>query len=178
MFLNSYRSPKTEVRESIKIHGKGLFAKEPIKKGEIIAIKGGHILSLEEYNKLDDLPKQYCLQIDDNFFIGPRTNEEVEENAIFINHSCEPNVGFDGQIIYIALRDIEQGEELCHDYAMCFTARNYDFKCHCGAKNCRGIITDNDWKSKELQEKYGDHFALFILKKIKSKGRPERSYSF
>ncbi len=42
----SYRSPKTEVRES-KIHGCGLFAKADIARGEIVAIKGGHIVDRE-----------------------------------------------------------------------------------------------------------------------------------
>jgi SET domain-containing protein len=35
----SYRSPKTVVKES-QIHGRGLFAREPIAQGEIVAIKG------------------------------------------------------------------------------------------------------------------------------------------
>ena len=39
----TYRSPKTEVRNS-SIHGKGLFAKAPIEQGEIVAVKGGYIL--------------------------------------------------------------------------------------------------------------------------------------
>lgn len=165
--MKSHRSPKTEVRENSKIQGKGLFAKEPIMKGEIIAVKGGSILGSREYRQIPDSAKQYCLQIDDDFFIGPRSKEEIEETAIFINHSCEPNVGFFGQIVYVALRNIREGEELTHDYAMCFTARNQDFECNCGAKNCRGKITDKDWKLKELQKKYGNNFALFILKKIK-----------
>lgn len=164
--IKSFRSPKTEVRESSKIQGKGLFAKEQIKRGELIAIKGGHILSLDEYKNLEDLPKHYCHQIDDNYFIGPKTKEELEQNAIFINHSCEPNVGFEGQIVYVALRDIEKGEELCHDYAMCFTSRNLKFKCNCGSKKCRGVITDNDWKQKDLQKRYGKFFSMYILKKI------------
>ena len=165
--IKSFRSLKTEVKESSRIQGKGLFARQFINQGEIIAIKGGQILDSEEYNKLDEISKHYCLQIENNFFLGPKKEEEIEDNAIFINHSCGPNVGFDGQITYVALRDIKTGEELCHDYAMCFTERKSDFKCNCGAENCRGTITDNDWKSKELQEKYGKHFAWFILKKIK-----------
>lgn len=163
----SYRSPKTEVRERSKIQGKGVFAQEPIKKGEIVAIKGGHILTSKEYESLDEVAKHYCHQIEDNFFLGPRSEEEIEGNAIFINHSCEPNVGFDGQITYVALRDIKLGEELCHDYAMCFTCRKIEFECNCGS-NCRGHVTDADWKLKNLQEKYGNHFASFILKKINS----------
>jgi SET domain-containing protein len=38
----SYRSPKTVVTES-QIHGRGLFAREPMAKGEIVAIRGGYI---------------------------------------------------------------------------------------------------------------------------------------
>jgi len=39
----SYRSPKTEVRAS-GTHGRGLFARKSIPKGEIVSIRGGHIL--------------------------------------------------------------------------------------------------------------------------------------
>ncbi len=165
--IKSYRSPKTEVRESSRIQDKGLFASDYIEAGEIVAIKNGHILTTEEYDALDEKPKQYCLQIDDNFFIGPIMENEIEDNAIFINHSCNPNVGFNGQIVYVALKDVQPGEELTHDYAMCFTNRNIDFKCNCGSEMCRGTITDNDWKLKDLQKRYGNHFSLFILNKIK-----------
>ncbi|MBI2128768.1 SET domain-containing protein-lysine N-methyltransferase [Candidatus Woesearchaeota archaeon] len=168
--MKSYRSPKTEVRESSMIQGRGLFAKGLIKKDEIIAIKNGYILDLQEFKELDEKCRQYCLQIQDDFFLGPRTIEEIADNAIFINHSCEPNVGFDGQIIYMALRDINLGEELTHDYAMCFTNMGAfsNLKCDCGSKICRGKITGDDWKLKQLQDCYGDHFASFILRKIKS----------
>jgi len=167
--IKSYRSPKCEVRGSSRIDGKGLFAKEFIKKGEIIAIKSGYVIDKEEFKRLDEKIKQYCLQIEEDFFLGPRTKEEIKDNAIFINHSCEPNVGFDGQITYVALHDINPGEELCHDYAMTYAMRDYNLKCKCGSKNCRKIITGNDWKLKELQDKYKNHFVWFILKKIKSK---------
>ena len=43
----SYRSPKTEVRES-PIHGRGLFANADIAKGEVVAVKGGHIVNREQ----------------------------------------------------------------------------------------------------------------------------------
>jgi len=43
----SDRSPKTQVRES-KIHGRGLFATADIAKDEIVAVKGGHIISREQ----------------------------------------------------------------------------------------------------------------------------------
>ena len=48
----TYRSPKTEVRES-GIHGRGLFAKAPIAQGEIVAAKGGYVVSKETWTGLE-----------------------------------------------------------------------------------------------------------------------------
>jgi len=31
---------------------------------------------------------------------------------IFSNHSCDPNIGVQGQIVFVALRQISAGEEL------------------------------------------------------------------
>jgi len=162
--IRSYKSPKTEIKES-KTQGKGIFAKEDIKKGEIIGIKVGHIVTYEEAVRLEKKLGEYSLQISDNFFLCPKTKDEVEDTALFINHSCDPNVGPLGQIIFVALKDIKGGEELCCDYAMT-TSKDYKLKCSCGSKKCRKIITGEDWKLKELQEKYKEHFTSLILNKI------------
>jgi len=164
--IKSWKSPKTEVRESEK-EGKGLFARENIKKGEIIFIKGGHILGWEQTKSFAEEFGDYYLQIDNDFYLSPISKDEVSDIAIFINHSCEPNCGPDGQITFVALRDIKAGEELCYDYAMT-TAHPFEMECNCGTKNCRKIVTGNDWKLKDLQDKYGNHFLWFIFKKIKS----------
>ena len=115
--IKTYRSPKTEVKSSL-MGGRGLFAREEIFKGEVIAVKAGHILRAEEVFEVTKSIGDYTLQIHDDFFLGPRLQEEVEDMVVFINHSCDPNVGFDGQITYVAMRDVHIGEELCHDYAM------------------------------------------------------------
>jgi len=166
MLLKSWRSPKTEIRKSGK-EGKGLFARDVIRKGEVVFVKSGHILNWEKTKKFADELGDYYLQIHNEFYLSPTTKDEVQNTAIFINHSCEPNVGPDGQITFIALRDIKAGEELCYDYAMT-TAHPYKLSCNCRSKNCRKIITGNDWKLKELQERYRNHFTCLILKKINS----------
>jgi hypothetical protein len=48
----TYRSSKTEVRES-SIHGRGLFAKAAIAKGDIVAVKGGHVLTRAAWTVLE-----------------------------------------------------------------------------------------------------------------------------
>lgn len=165
MSIKSYRSPKTEVRES-SIGGKGLFAKESIKQGEIVFIKSGQIVGLKEALEYDKLLGDYSIQITEDFFLCPTNQEEVENTTIFVNHSCDPNVCPDGQVSFVALRDIKVGEELAYDYAMT-VAHPYSLACSCGSDDCRGTITGDDWKRKDLQEKYGNHFSWLILKKIK-----------
>lgn len=166
--ISSYRSPKTEVRNDKSIQGKGFFAKRAIKKGEIVFIKSGHIVDGQTAKKLEGRLGEYCLQIEDNFFVCPTDDEEVKSTTIYINHSCQPNVGAAGQISFIALRDISAGEELCADYAMT-TARPYSLKCSCGTNDCRRIITGEDWKRPDLQEKYWPYFVDFIKAKISMK---------
>ena len=162
--LKTFCSPKTIVKESPK-GGKGFFAREDIMKDEIVAIKNGHIVKTEEAYKLDKEIGDFSLQISDEFYICPKSKEEIHDIVIFINHSCDPNVGMDGQISYVAMRNINAGEELCLDYAMAIT-NEYTLRCSCGSKKCRGWITGDDWKNKELQKRYDKYFSWFIYKKI------------
>jgi SET domain-containing protein len=112
----SYLSPKTEVRES-KIHGRGLFATADIAKDEIVAVKGGHIVdgkTLRE--RITPVLGPVEIQLDDNLFIAPVTNEERELSMLYLNHSCDPNLGMRGEITFVAMRDIRADEELTHDW--------------------------------------------------------------
>ncbi len=112
----SYLSPKTRVGKSA-IEGRGLFARRRIRKGEIVAIKGGHVYDARTLAKVKGRIAVSYIQIADRFFIGARAAAEVARNKIFINHSCAPNLGIRGQIMYVALRDIGAGEELTYDWA-------------------------------------------------------------
>src|SRR5690242_19059795 len=113
---SSFLSPKTEVRASA-IHGRGLFARDPIACGEIIAIKGGHIFNGETLRRVQPSLGPAEIQIADDLYIGPISIEEREGSMIFSNHSCDPNIGVQGQIVFVAMRDIAAGEELTHDWA-------------------------------------------------------------
>jgi hypothetical protein len=163
----SYRSPKTEVRDS-KIHGRGLFATAGISKDEIAAVKGGHIVdgkTLRE--KITPRLGPVEIQIDDDLFIAPVTDEERELSMLYSNHSCDANLGMRGDITFVAMREIRAGEELTHDWA---TTDNDDYsvECKCGASNCRKILTGKDWELPELQRKYAGYFSAYLARKIAS----------
>jgi SET domain-containing protein len=147
----SYRSPKTVVKES-PIHGRGLFACEPIAKDEIVVIKGGYIFDTATLRKVEPSLGPAHITIAEGFFIGPLTECEREGGIIFSNHSCDPNIGVQGQIVFVAMRNIQPGEELTHDWATTDDDA-YEMPCNCGAPNCRGIITGQDWRRKDLQQK-------------------------
>jgi hypothetical protein len=50
-----------------------------------------------------------------------------------------------GQIVFVALRDIAAGEELTHDWATT-DDDDYTLECRCGSVACRGGIRGKDWK--------------------------------
>jgi SET domain-containing protein len=161
----SYRSPKTEVRES-KIHGHGLFATADIGENEIVAVKGGRIVdgkTLRE--KITPVLGPVEIQIDDDLFIAPVTEEERELSMLYLNHSCDPNLGMRGEITFVAMRDICAGEELTHDWAMT-DDDDYSIECNCGTANCRKTLAGKDWQRPDLQKRYTGYFSTYLARKI------------
>ncbi len=165
----SYRSPKTEVRES-KIHGRGLFALAAIDKDEIIAVKGGHIVDRKTLReKITSRLGPVEIQIDDDLFIAPVTDDERALSMLYSNHSCDANLGLRGEITFVAMRDIRAGEELTHDWAMT-DDDDYSMECKCGSPNCRKILTGKDWQRPELQKRYAGYFSAYLARKIAGLG--------
>lgn len=159
---NSYLLPKLEIREDKTIEGRGMFAREPIKKGEIITVWGGDVVDRAHFEKLKDHQVRQSAQVEENFYLvsskpGP---------GDFINHSCDPNAGLDGQIVVVAMRDIAKGEEVTIDYAMVDGDPKDDFVCLCGSAICRHTVTGNDWKLPELQKRYAGYFSPFLQHRI------------
>jgi hypothetical protein len=160
----TYRSPKTEVRES-PIQGRGLFARVPIAKGEIVAVKGGYVLTGREWDMLEKELGPAEIQIAEDLFIAPTTQPERDGAMLYTNHSCEPNIAIQGQIALVAMRDIAADEELTHDWATTDDL-DYEMQCNCGSPSCRGTITGKDWMKEELQKRYKGWFCWFLQRKI------------
>lgn len=166
----SILSPKVFVDDS-SINGKGTFAKEDIKKGEVIYIRGGELMRMEEaYNYEPGKCPDGLWPITDEYWLGARSEEDFVAQKVYVNHSCDANCGLRGEITCVAMRDIKAGEEITQDYGLLDNS-DYELECNCGSPNCRKIITGYDWKRKDLQEKYYDYFAQYLKDKIdKQKG--------
>ncbi len=162
----SYISPKAAVKES-PIHGKGLFAVEEIEPGEIVCVKGGAIFDRETLREVSARLGSAEIQVAEDLFIGPLNEAERAGSMIYSNHSCEPNIGVRGQIVFVAMRRIEAGEELTHDWAMT-DDDDYEMECRCGTESCRKVITGQDWRKPELQEKYKGYVSWYLTEKLLS----------
>jgi len=169
----NWLNPKLEVNHS-KVAGRGTFAKGNIKKGDLLLVLSGYVMKLSDEEKLPGSLSDNGLQVTENLSLSVSKKSELG-GINFFNHSCDPNAGIKGQIFLVAMRNIKKGEEVTFDYAMTLYetpgTQLYKLKCLCKKKNCRGIITDSDWKNKELQKRYKGYFQYFIQEKIDRKSK-------
>ena len=104
------------VKQNSGIHGFGLFAKEPIKKGEVVCWDANDmkILTLEQFDLLPQHEKQ---EWNEHGFYDSRDGllKRETDDGIYFNHSENPNVIDIGDAM-IAHTDIQKGEEITVDY--------------------------------------------------------------
>lgn len=91
---------KTHIQPS-SIHGLGLFAQQFIGEGQTIG-------RLEGFYVKRDGPHVLWLEDDRGFLV---TNDMK-----YINHSPQPNAAYYDDLTVVALKDIQPGEEITHDY--------------------------------------------------------------
>jgi hypothetical protein len=159
--LNSYVSPKAEIRNS-PLRGRGLFATGEFRIGEVVYVMGGYVFTRPSSENTGSLLQRSEIQIADNLFIGAT---HPDDSMIASNHSCDPNIAVQGQIIFVALCEIAAGEELTYDWATTDDSV-YAIECRCGSPACRRIITGKDWRQKDLQQKYRGLFSWYLEQKI------------
>ncbi len=170
MIEHSYLTDKVEVRSS-GINRRGVFCTRPIKKGEVLAVWGGYIITQRQF---DDYARthfknieDYATKIADGFYLVSSPKGGLEDDDFF-NHSCNPNAGIKGHIMMVAMRAIRPGEEVTYDYCMTDADFAYRFACTCGAPHCRRQVTTDDWKIPALQRKYRGYFSWYISEKIRA----------
>jgi SET domain-containing protein len=163
--VSSYISPKAAKGGLSGIAGRGLFALEPIAAGEVVAVKGGHIVDTASLRALPERLRNSEIQIADGLHLAAVEEAEYEPVMLFLNHSCEPNTGFAGNIVLVAMRDIHAEEELTTDYAF-FDDYDGAMPCRCATTSCRGTIDGQDWRRPELQQRHGPYFSWYLRRRF------------
>jgi hypothetical protein len=127
----------------------------------VVAVKGGNIVDTATMLALPAALRDTDIQIAEGLHLVALSEDEYDSVMLYINHSCEPNVGLAGNIVMVAMRDVVPGEELTIDYAMFDTFRA-PMHCLCGTASCRGTVTGGDWRDPSLQRRYEGWFATYI----------------
>ena len=144
------RGRRIQVRRS-GIHGKGVFALQPLQAGEPLIEYTGEVITWDEaLRRHPHDPEQpnhtFYFHIDDGHVIDGKHGGNASR---WINHSCDPNCEAeetgDGRVFIKALRDIAAGDELFFDYGLVIDERHTrklkaEYACWCGARHCRGTM--------------------------------------
>lgn len=165
MLVSSYVSPKAVKGGASAIEGRGLVAVTPIAKDEVVAVKGGHVVDTATFAALPERLRNTDIQIADDLHLVAVEDAEYESVMLFLNHSCDPNVGFAGNVVLVAMRDIAEGEELTTDYAL-FDDYDGEMPCRCGTPSCRQVVDGRDWRRPELQRRYAGYFSWYLQRRF------------
>ncbi|KAF1691154.1 SET domain-containing protein [Pseudoxanthomonas koreensis] len=149
-------SRKIAARKS-PIHGNGVFAVAPIRKGKRLIEYKGKRRTHEDVDAGDsgdvDSGHTFLFTINDEYVIDANHGGN---DARWINHSCAPNCEavieeHDGKnrrkdrVFIEAIRDIAPGEELTYNYGITLAERHTPrlkkiWACLCGSPECTGTM--------------------------------------
>lgn len=156
----SWIDPRIVVGES-SIEGLGLFAREPIAAGEIVArIGGAAVDTIELLRRMAEGPVSSAAVDDDLHVI-----QETDDPLRYGNHSCDPNTWLTDAVTIAARRPIAAGDEITSDYATMTGVESWTMVCACGSAKCRGTITGRDWQSHAFMREYGTHVSPFLIRR-------------
>jgi hypothetical protein len=164
--IRSWITPKASKGGASAIEGQGVHAVEAIAAGEVVAVKGGHIVDGSAVAGLPADIRNSAFPLAADFFLAALTHDEYDGVVMRVNHSCEPNVGMGGNVLLVSMRDIAAGEELTIDYALFLGDPGFAMECRCGTAACRSVVKGTDWMRTDLQVRYRGWFSWWLQQKI------------
>jgi uncharacterized protein len=138
--MKTWLNPKIAVRSS-PIQGKGLFATEPIAKGEPLTCNGEEdyaMMADEEFKAFTKTASSYDAMALRNGMHRVSKVSRDQASSNYGNHSCDPTAAMTTSG-FVAKRDIKADEEITSDYAL-HSSQDWSMVCNCGAPNCRKVV--------------------------------------
>lgn len=140
-----------------RIHGNGVFAAAPIRKGTRLIQYKGLLRSHQEVDEVyaddADTGHTFLFTLNEHYVIDANVDGN---DARWINHSCDPNCeavveeddngNHAKDRVYIeAIRKIPPGEELTYNYGIVLAEPHTPrlkklWACHCGSPRCTGTM--------------------------------------
>jgi uncharacterized protein len=137
------------------VHGKGLFALQPIAAGERLIEYKGEVTSWRRAaaRQRSEAGHTFVFGLSDGRVIdGSRGGN----SARFLNHACAPNceaIETGDRVFIHALTSIRRGDELFIDYGLAIDGEMTEdiraqYACHCGDSACRGSMLGSEMTAK------------------------------
>ncbi len=134
--------PDTELRYVNDVIGYGVFATRFIPRGTITWVRDklDQAFSASQVLGMDE-PYQQVL---DRYGYMDRNGLTILcwDHARFMNHSCDASCLSAGYDFEVAVRDLQEGDELTDDYGTLNLESS--FTCACSRPHCRGLIEPDD----------------------------------
>jgi hypothetical protein len=131
----------SEKTKFISTHQEGAVYLDPVKNHHLF-------ISTRSYQINDvicDFTARAIFKEPNRFTVQTGENKHIllsPEHLQYINHSCSPNAFFDvDNFKLIALRQIDEGDEITFFYPSSEWEMSEAFKCNCGETNCLGSIS-------------------------------------
>lgn len=149
-----------------KATGFGLFAARPIRAGEVIERYEERPHTLVSRAHVD----RHWHGLKRNWFDRYAWPLEGDLHVLWsenpdgwrpLNHSCNPSAWLSG-LDLVARRDLREGDEITTDYATYCGPSMKDFRCQCGAPECRGVIRGTDCLLPEIRALYAGHVSPYV----------------
>jgi uncharacterized protein len=136
--------------------GRGVFAKRPLVRGQVVVV--GRPVSIA--------PERTTHSVQ----MGSDLHVHFDDPGGLINHSCEPTTGVcnnrHGGYDFVALRDLQPGDEVTYDYETTDYVTIGVPHCKCRSARCRGRIYGFQFLPEEVRNRYGEFIAGYL------KGQP------
>jgi hypothetical protein len=157
--------PDLEVRPS-PVAGHGLFTTVDLPAGTVVSRLGGTIVGTATLRRLREEAagdeRIDAVQLDDDRYLllAPGNRNR------FLNHACDPVVGWAGADTLVTRSDVAAGEELLVDYAMSIADESWVLRCHCASYRCRQMVEGGDWRITQLQQRYAGWWSPYVQRLV------------
>ncbi len=151
-------SDEIEAKKSSIIPQTGVFAKEDIRKWEVLVDIEANVVK----RRVD-----YALQTGESSFLLASYIDN------YINHSCDPNVrvklyrGNEARVTFVALKDVKRGNELFWNFDTTEWDFGRGFVCKCGSRHCVGRVRGMKYLTDEQRKRITRIATPFIRMKVK-----------
>lgn len=137
--------PASELRLGNPTIGYGVIATRFIPKGTITWVYDDLDQVIDPARLVDMPPLLQALAEKYSYFNGRGDRVLCWDHSRFVNHSCNATSLAPGFDLEIAVRDIQEGEEITDDYGLLNLEAT--FECACGSEHCRGMIGPEDFEA-------------------------------